>query len=428
MKKTLIITGTPIRTDTNMGKTLQVLFSNFSKDKLIQLYFSPQTPNVNICSSYYRITEKQMIRSLFGTLFQCGGEVCPSLEGINAINPEKNNFILTKFKTNILIRFGREFIWNITNWRNKKFINWLEEEKPDVIFSILQDVNGITKLVTWIAKKYNIPVILFITDDYYNDGEQNNNLIKRLYYKKRQFLNKKLAKYCTTVVGCSKKAAEYFSIELNIYKKEVIYTPSADVYLTMPYHKQENQDTIKIRYFGNLGLGRWEILRELGIVIQKINKNGKKAILEVYSSVTDSSIIKALTLENGCEYKGWVYGEKYLSLLQEADIAVHVESFDETMIRRTWVSISTKIADYLGAGKCILAIGSRELASIDHIKDVACIVDNINTLEEKLLNLISSPELRKKNQEKARALALKSHNRERICEKVKDILNKTAKL
>lgn len=431
MKKILIVTGTPIRIDTNMGKTLQTLFSNFNKAEIIQLYFSPETPNVDMCFSYYRICEKQLIKSFFGVLTsKCGGKILPSLEGKNAIRPEKNALIFTKFKSNALMRWGREIIWNFTNWKNKNFIKWLEEEKPSVIFSIMHDVNSITETVIWIAKKYNIPVVLFVTDDYYNDGEQSNNLIRKLYYKKRQSLNRELAKYCTTVIGCSEKAANYFSNELNIQKKEVLYTPSANMYLEMPYKKQSNDRPLKIRYFGNLGLGRWKILKELGNVLRRINENKKTSvcILEVYSSVTDQDIIKELNIENGCIYKGWVYGDSYLSLLQETDIAVHVESFDEAMIRRTWVSISTKIADYLGAGKCILGIGSKELASIDHIKDVACIVDNINTLEEKLLNLISSPELRKKNQEKARALALKSHNRERICEKVKDILNKTAKL
>ncbi len=52
-----------------------------------------------------------------------------------------------------------------------------------------------------------------------------------------------------------------------------------------------------------------------------------------------------------------------MALFQDAGVVVHVESFDESMVRRTWVSVPTKIADYLGAGKCILAIGSKELVS-----------------------------------------------------------------
>lgn len=42
---------------------------------------------------------------------------------------------------------------------------------------------------------------------------------------------------------------------------------STDVYLAMPYKKQKNQDVVKIRYFGNLGLGHREILRELDLAV-----------------------------------------------------------------------------------------------------------------------------------------------------------------
>lgn len=424
MKKILIVSGVPIRTDTNMGKTLHVLFSKFNKSEIIQLYFHPQTPNVDICSSYYRITEKQIIKSMFGVLNKFGEKVLPSLRGENTVKPEKNIIFLTKFKENILVRIVREIIWSFTNWKNKDFIEWLEQEKPDVIFSIMQDVNGITKLVTWIAKKYNIPVVLFITDDYYNDNEMNKNIIRKLYFKKRKDLNKELAKYCKIIVGCSEKATNYFSDELNIPKSEVLYTPSANMYLEMPYKKQSNDRPLKIRYFGNLGLGRWKVLKELGNVLRRINENKKTSvcILEVYSSVTDQDIIKELNIENGCIYKGWVYGDSYLSLLQETDIAVHVESFDEAMIRRTWVSISTKIADYLGAGKCILGIGSKELASIDHIKEVACVVDDLDDLEKKLCNLINNPVLRMKYQKKARDFSLIHHNRKKICEKINNMI------
>lgn len=196
----------------------------------------------------------------------------------------------------------------------------------------------------------------------------------------------------------------------------------------MPYKKQKNQDNVKIRYFGNLGLGRWKILRELGRAVSAINAEQTmntgcvKAMLEVYSSVTDPDIIEALTIENGCEYKGWVYGKEYLSLLQDADVAVHVESFEEAMIRRTWVSVSTKIADYLGAGKCILAIGSKELASIDHIKDAAYVVDSLDSLRDKVIKLISDAALREEKQKKARELAMKEHDISKIRLEVRRIL------
>lgn len=70
--------------------------------------------------------------------------------------------------------------------------------------------------------------------------------------------------------------SDFKASELIFYKKfenfeGVFYTPSADAYLAMPYKKQKNQDVVKIRYFGNLGLGRWKILRALGRAVSAIN-------------------------------------------------------------------------------------------------------------------------------------------------------------
>lgn len=426
--KVLIISGMPFRNDTNTGKTLMTLFSDLNSDEMRQLYFSPETPNVNRCDSCYRICEKEIVKSVLGIRKNiCGGVVLPVKEGANAGRPETNAGFITKHKTNISVRCAREALWKYSLWENDNFKKWISEEKPDVIFAFIQDTNISIKIINKISDKINCPIVLFITDDYYNDYEKSNNFIRKSYYRKRRKLYAKLSANISTLVGCSSKATEYFSKEFNVPNAETVYTPSAEIYFKMPYKEQGNSNIVKIRYFGNLGLGRWKILKQLGETVRQINSDGVKAILEVYSSVTDSEIINALSIENGCVYKGWVYGDEYLKLLQSADIAVHVESFDDDMIRRTWASISTKIADYLGAGKCILAIGSKDLASIEHIKDVSCAVNDISSLRNKLERLIDDPDMRTELQHKARKLAEKEHNISDIKTHMRKILEDAVK-
>lgn len=426
--KILIISGTAFRNDTNTGKTLTTLFSGFAPDEMVQLYFSPATPNVDACASYYRVCEKEIIKSVMGIRKSiCGGVVMPVKTGINANKPERNAGFLTKYKTNTLVRCAREFLWKCSLWENDNFKKWIDEEKPDVIFALMPDTNTSIKIINKISDRTGRPIVLFVTDDYYNDYEKSNNFIRKNYYKKRRELYAKLSADINTIIGCSSKATEYFSKEFNIPNAETVYTPSAEDYFKMPYKEQVNDDVVKIRYFGNLGLGRWEILKRLGETVRQINSNGVKAVLEVYSSVTDSEIINALSIENGCIYKGWVYGDEYLKLLQSADIAVHVESFDEAMIRRTWMSISTKLADYLGAGKCILAIGSKDLASMEHIKDVSCAVNDMDSLKNELEKLIYEPDLRTELQYKARKLAEKEHNMSYIKTQMRKILEDAVK-
>lgn len=419
--KTLIISGVPIRTDTNSGKTLQTLFSAFDKNELSQLYFSPETPNIDMCSSYYQMCEKQMIKSGFGILKnKCGGSVKPVL--CNNTGLEKNALIWTKNKRSLHMRLIREIIWNLTYWKNNNLKKWLEEQKPDVIFAVMLDTNGATKAINWIAEETGCKIFLYITDDYYYDPESSKNIIRKTYFKKRQKLFKKMSDKIKMLIGCSERITEHFSNVLSVKDVATVYTPSAETYLNMPYKIYNEKSIVKIRYFGNLGLGRWQQLKKLGETIREINSEKPKAMLEVYSSDTDPNTRKELSIENGCVYKGWVQGKEHLDLLQDADIAVHVESFDEHNIRRTWGSISTKIADYLGAGKCILAIGPAEVASITHIKDVSCTVKNLNELKEQLELLIDDVSKRAELQNKARELAKKSHDITKISIELRKII------
>ncbi len=55
----------------------------------------------------------------------------------------------------------------------------MEENKPEIIFSIMQDTNGATKAVRWLAEKYHIPVVMFVTDDYYNDAEAGKGMLRK---------------------------------------------------------------------------------------------------------------------------------------------------------------------------------------------------------------------------------------------------------
>ncbi len=421
--KILIISGVPIRTDTNSGKTLLNLFSAFQKEELCQLYFSPETPNINLCNSYYQLCEKQMISSCFGLFSnRCGGEVSPSLFKKHQQTPQKNPVFFIKSKRSIFIRIIREWLWSITHWKNKKLKDWLKSQNPDIIFAIMQDTNGSIKAITWIAKFLEKKVVLYTTDDYYYDPYSSVNIIRKIYFANRQHFYQKLAKHTSSIIGCSETITTHFAKKLKIPKSFSLFTPSAETYFDMPEHPQKNNHLLYFRYFGNLGLGRWQILRQLGLSLQKINEHMPCAILEVYSSDKNPKTAKMLTIDNGSVYKGWVYGEEYLELLQSADVAVHVESFEPTNLNRTWGSISTKIADYLGAGKCIFAIGPLEQASINQIKNVAFIVDDLHNLENTLKKIIDDPNLRSSAQKKAKALAKSEHDICIIQKKLRDIL------
>lgn len=418
---TLIISGLPFRNDTNLGKTLSTMFSGFNSDNLIQLYFSPQTPNVKCCSSYFQVNEKQLIQSFFGLVRRKCGRVIESSDITNHYSvAETNPSSILALKKHEFIPIMRDVLWMVSKWKSPKMDKWIYDNHISVIFALLPGSVKSCKIIEYIAKRTGCPVILFVTDDYYNDFELHPGLWRRLYFRWLQKSVDKVAKYAKYVVGSSLLAAEEFGKKYDV-PYDPIYAPSGEAYLKLPIHSTTSFPII-FRYFGNLGIERWKPLRELGMAISKYNSGEKKAILEVYSNLTYPDAIAKLDIPNGCVFKGWTQGEEYMRLLQEADVAVHVESFSEEMCRRTRLSISTKIADYLGAGKCILAIGKSDLASIKHIIPVACVVNDFDSLKEAIERLVENQEYRECLSYKARCLAKEQHSIIKIPKKLGQII------
>ena len=63
--KLLIISHNPITTFDAMGKTFCSLFSVFKQEEISQLYIYPTLPDIDRCHSYFRITDKDVLKSYF---------------------------------------------------------------------------------------------------------------------------------------------------------------------------------------------------------------------------------------------------------------------------------------------------------------------------------------------------------------------------
>lgn len=421
MARVLIISGIPFRNDTNLGKTLCTLFADIKKDDLAQVYFSPMTPNVDRCQTYYRVDEKLLIKSLFGLIpYKCG-------KIINTVVDDKGKSVreaykVASIKTNTSVILLRDLIWACSVWINSKLKKWLNSFSPEVVFFILSDTQRNYKLLKYVLRQFHVPVVVFVTDDYYhNPNDRSNTYISRRFKQLQREANS-VKNNVSYVIGCSSLAAKEFGEIFNA-PSETILTPVAPKFLKMELCSQTNNDEIVLRYFGNLGLGRWLILEQLGKALEALRLKGYKAHLEIFSNISDTEIINRLNIGSACFYKGWIQGEEFERMLHTANIAVHVESFDDKMCKRTRLSVSTKIADYLGAGKCILAIGKRELASIQHIQNVAYTISNLNDLEKKLESLLQSSETRYEMQRLAREKAYNEHDINVIPMRLKEILN-----
>ena len=137
-------------------------------------------------------------------------------------------------------------------------------------------------------------------------------------------------------------------------------------------------------------------MKQIAKSLKEINDSEKrKCFLKVYSSqILSNKIVEAINLDGASEFCGSLSASQVAEIYAGADILLHVESFDSNAIASTKYSFSTKIPEYLSAGKCVLAVGPAEVASIRYLSDFACVIHDDTHLTSALKKVILDDDYR----------------------------------
>lgn len=353
-KRVLIISNNCFSKTYNNGKTLEMLFSAFQKQSLSQLYFSSEEPDFDYCEHYYRITDENIIDKLIGKSKKCGGPVNQPSHSEVRISKSNSKFI-TKYRENL--RFFRDFIWSFNLWKNKDLDNWLDSIKPQIIFFCSANAVFVNIIALYIQKRYNIPIVTYIADDYRKSLIKYGMLtfihrkLSLIYYKKT--LKKASLSFCISEM-MKKEYETYFNV-----KFYVINTPTH----ILNYQPIIDKKELVMTYMGGLHLERWKMITKLGRIL-----NGK-IIIQVYSADEIDEKIQQSFANNGVLLKGYLSFNDVFQVLINSDILLHVESDKDLYRRFTRLAISTKIPEYLSTGRLILGFGPAEVASMRLLSD-----------------------------------------------------------
>ena len=143
---------------------------------------------------------------------------------------------------------------------------------------------------------------------------------------------------------------------------------------------------VRMVYTGNLGLNRWQVLRNLAQAVEHIREQGDVPLeLQVYAPEEQlRSWGSALGDSPSVTLKGWVSMEQLPRIFHESDILVHVESDDAQNLEYTRYSLSTKLSQYMMAGRCILGIGPDQVGSMQTIRQASAgiVIQNRHVLSD----------------------------------------------
>ncbi len=315
-----------------------------------------------MCENYYKILDEDIIGNLFGKSKVLGSEVYIETSEKRLIPQNINNSL----KKSHLIRFVRSLLWRLSLNFNKEGVkDWLDSFNPDIIFFCGGNANYLYRKVLKLSKKYDSKLIYYITDDYVLPYF-SLNIFKKLnrIWTRNSF--KKICSESSLVLTIGDKMAEVYKEKYGIESKKIMNLVETKKYEELKDEFRNND--LKFVYAGGLHSNRWKTLALIGESLRRINNQGFRGNLEIYSAIKpEGKYFDEINKDGFSKYCGSLNAEEVKDVLKSADVLIHVESFDDRGKEVTYLSVSTKIPEYMVSGKCILAIGPKDVASIEYL-------------------------------------------------------------
>lgn len=405
----LIISQPVLSYSNNMGKTLMAYFSAFPANNVSQFFLRQGEPtNTDVCENYYRFSDLDAVKSILnhkirGTVFDKTQIVPPVVDEPENIKLDDAYKLGAAHKAWMLL--ARDTIWKLSNWKNKKLLAWLDSMNPDIIFLAPGDGAFSYRLADEIARYLSKPLAVVCMDDYFinnrNKGELLGGIRQKLFMN---VVNKTIQNAAAIFTICDEMNKAY----TNLFHKQCVTLHTSADNKSMVL----KSDASRVSYIGNLSCGRYKTLLELGRAISEINDDTLTKVIDVYSGSQEAEYISPLKNAPGINFRGAIPAEQVPEVMSESVMVIHTESFDPAMKELVRFSVSTKIAESLMYGPCLLAYGPEGIASIDYLKEnnAAYVISRPEDLEKGLEKILTNKELREQIVRNARALALKNHN------------------
>lgn len=411
--KILVISQEVWRDDKNGGNVLSNLFSGLDAE-FAQIFCSAGNPSNNICKRYYQITDSMVINNILkrktvGKILNYTNFPNDCDQGNNAVQENKKFYnFFRKYRFNIFIII-KEILWKLSKWKTKDLENFIINFEPDIIFAPCYGNHFMLNLTQYVSSLTGKPIISYIWDDNYSLKQFR---FSPIYWINRFILRKNIRKtfkfYDLTYTMTEeqfKECKEAFNCNIKILKKGGCFSERKKINKTT--HKP-----INLVYAGGIYLGRWRTLAKLAKVIKKLNKHEKKFILNIYTgNELTKKQKKILNDGKNCIVHKSVSQNELRKIYEEADIALHVESFDVKNRLTTRISFSTKIIDLLDSSCAVMAISWDKHSGYTYLKKegAAICINKVKDIEKTLQYIDGNPEILSEYANKAFECGKKNH-------------------
>lgn len=406
--KILFISMSPIQKGVSIGNTFLNVFEDFPDVQFFSVYTKNGYPDSSI-ERAFQITDKQLLKRLLHRTKTVGRTV-PERDGQENAPAEDKMVTFARKKRYIPMFWAQSLLWLPPYWKSEALHTFLDEVQPDLLFTILSDSVPLNKLIWHIQCYLQKPLVVYAWD--------NNYTLQLGLTSPLVFLNRCINRhYMRKTVQKAEQLYVISEIQKQDYEKAFgvsckILTKSAD-FSGKPPVKSKYNSPLQLVVTGNIGTNRWKSLAIIAEALEQINQNGVRAQLRIYTATPlTAKMEKALKKGDSSFIMGSVPANEVPKIQEAADILVHVEALDLKNRLAVRQSFSTKLVDYFKAARPILAVGPREVASIDHLirNDCALICQTVAEVQRALESVLDNPDKLNDLSKKAFACGKRNHN------------------
>jgi hypothetical protein len=344
------------------GNTLSNHLANWDKNKLFNIYLREEEIDNNCCEIYFRISEKDMLKSIFSRV-DLGDYVFKEDKIAKSKMQKASNLrkFIVRLRPNSVLLL-REVFWKIGFQRKNKLKEFLLQTSPEVIYILCPTLIYGHRILHYCQKQTNAKVVVFHGDENYSYKSYMPLSLIYQFFLRRWI--KQTTKIASINFGATTELCDYYSrmfdLNFNVLYKSISLLPTKD--------KTFNK-TIKIVYAGNLLYGRWKTLSLISKAIGEVTNDNFQFEMSIYTNTPLSKEMHQSLNNNFSKVYDAVPYEEVKKIMNNADIVLHVEAFDKKNIQTTKYSFSTKITDCIESDSCILAVGPKEVASMKFLEN-----------------------------------------------------------
>lgn len=418
--RTLIVSANALSTQRNNGKMVASFFKKYPPHALAQLYIWPEYPNCAACSSYYRITDVEMLRSWYGKI---PGQIVTSMP--EQEDPQMPSIFNNKIKNSSFLRLIRDIVWCRQSWKTEDFLQWVDSFSPEIIFFLGTNSPALYHMAEFLSVRFGAPVIVYITDDYFLPRFS----LSPFFHIRRRWLERSMRRLLqrekTALLTMNRYMGETYQSFFGKSSQQVFHAVTVG---PLVEERECPGEPLLVSYIGNLGNNRTSTLRRLCKILAAYPHH-EDFRFQIFTQEAFPDREKAKwTLPPYMEHCGALNPEGVRTQLAKSDVLLHVESFHYQNRRDCLLSLSTKLMEYMAAGRPILLIAPPEIGSARFLKETDNILvdklsrEGVYQALDRLLNRDYRREVSQKNLKRAKEILEQSHSDHLVLEVSKRLL------